>query len=73
MSYRNPTGREWIASVSKKARQVKRDDPDLYAALMWARDSVLDAASIGQIDLAQPVTLTASHDGRVHVTNAGTQ
>lgn len=59
------TGRAWLREAGRRARKAKRNDPDLYAALMWARNEVLDAAGRGDIDLGLPLVL--EHFGGVDV------
>lgn len=65
------TGRVWLRQVSRRARKAQRNDPELHAALVWARNEVLDAAARGDIDLALPLHLEDLGDGRVHVSNFG--
>lgn len=63
------TGRTWLKHAARTARKSKRNNPDLYAALMWARNEVLDAAARGDIDLGLPLNLEDLGDGRVRVKN----
>lgn len=51
----NVTGREWLRALAKTARQVRRDDPELYESLMFVRDGLLDGAAAGVIDLSLPL------------------
>ena len=57
------TGTDWLRYVQKISRRVKREDPAAFTVLMVIRDSLLDAAAAGVIDLARPLTVCSNDEG----------
>jgi hypothetical protein len=57
------TGTDWLRYVQRISRRVKREDPAAFTVLMTIRDSLLDAAAAGVIDLHRPLTVCSNDEG----------